>query len=217
MTEFLDLVVVEKFLSCVVVRARSCHRIILEQDGLYICSSCQELQQKLENIPVETEEEAKDDTENLDLEVKMEPEVEVNDGESEVLPHSIFNSEPLRKMSKQLRTKLSCPEGSCKRKFGKYKLLVNHCKLQHSYTEEELPVKLENIKIELEAKGKRRRSSSDSEAPNKCPECDSSFWSHKSLVKHCLSVHSLEREQIPKIRINIKRWEMTSKLPRLEP
>ena len=200
LAEFLDLLVVEKFLSCLVVRSRSCDRIILEQDGLYICSSCQELQQKLENIPVETEEdeEAKDDTENCDLEVKMEPEVEVNDGESEVLSHSIFNSEPLRKMSKQLRTKLSCPEDSCKRKFGKYKLLVNHCKLQHRYTEEELPVKLENIKIELEAKRRRRRSSSDTEAPNKCPECDSSFWSHKSLVKHCVSVHSMAREHIPK-------------------
>ena len=108
MAEFLDLVVLEKFLSCVVVRSRSCDRIILEQDGLYLCSSCQELQQKLENILVEAQEEAKEDTEHCDLEVKMEPEVEVNDGEADVLPHSIFNSEPLKKMSRQLRTKLSC-------------------------------------------------------------------------------------------------------------
>ena len=198
MAEFLDLLVVEKFLSCLVVRSRSCDRIILEQDGLYLCPSCQELQQRLENVPDETEEEAKDDTENCDMEVKMEPEVEVNDGEAEVLSHSIFNSEPLKKMSKQLRTKLSCPEDACKRKFGKYKLLVNHCKLQHRYTDEELPVRLENIKIELEAKRKRGRSSSDSEAPNKCPQCESSFWSHKSLVKHCVSIHSLGRDQIPK-------------------
>ena len=51
--EFLDLLVVEKFLSCLVVRSRSCDRIILEQDGLYLCPSCQDLQQKLENIPVD--------------------------------------------------------------------------------------------------------------------------------------------------------------------
>ena len=39
MAALLDVVVVEKFLSCVVVRSRSCDRIILEQDGLYICPS----------------------------------------------------------------------------------------------------------------------------------------------------------------------------------
>jgi len=199
----LGLVLIEKFLNCVVVRARSCDRVILEQDGLYMCPSCQDLQHKLENLPADPEDrkEEEEEEENCGLDVKMEPEVQVNDAESEVLPHSIFNSEPLRKMSKLLRTKLSCPEDSCNRKFSKYKLLVNHCKLKHYYTDEELPVKLENVKVELEAKKRGRRerserSSTDLEGPNQCTECDSSFWSHKSLVKHCVSVHNMSKDLV---------------------
>merc|ERR1719471_1828563 len=141
---------IEKFLNCVVVRSRTCDRVILEQDDLYLCSSCLHLQQKLEDRPGDTEEN-NEDVENSEMEVKMEPEVEMNDVEAEELPHSIFNSEPLRKMSKLVKTKLSCPEDSCDKKFGKYKLLVNHCRLKHGYSDQEMPVKLENIKIELES------------------------------------------------------------------
>merc|ERR1719481_1729771 len=110
--ENLNLVMIEKFLNCVVVRSRTCDRVILEQDDLYLCSSCLQLQQKLEDRPGDTEE-YNEDVENSEMEVKMEPEVEMNDVEAEELPHSIFNSEPLRKMSKLVKTKLSCPEDSC--------------------------------------------------------------------------------------------------------
>ena len=198
--ENLNLVMIEKFLNCVVVRSRTCDRVILEQDDLYLCSSCLHLQQKLEDRPGDTEE-INEDVENSEMEVKMEPEVEMNDVEAEELPHSIFNSEPLRKMSKLVKTKLSCPEDSCDKKFVKYKLLVNHCRLKHGYSDQEMPVKLENIKIELEALKSVNQTEVTKQVGNKsekksaserftCQYCPKMFKFQSSLTNHTKRYHT---------------------------
>jgi len=208
--EFLGIIMIERFLNCVVVRSRGCSRVMLEQEGMFLCQSCLELKQKLENVTNNGEVEVNkiedkfENDEDCHVDVKMEPEVQVNDGgasgDEEEFVSSFLKSEPMTHVSKQLKTKLKCPDETCKRKFGKYKALVKHCQESHHYFDEELAAKLSQVKIELEAKQKPKKlkSDSDASAPNKCPECEKCYWSHKSLIKHCVDIHNMPRDKIPK-------------------
>ena len=101
----------------------------------------------------------------------------------------------MKRVAKFLKTKLKCPDEDCRRKFGKYKALVRHCREIHGYEDEDLKAKLGNVKIELEAKTKVKRTGSDPAAPNKCPDCELCYWLHKSLVKHCVEVHNSNSSQ----------------------
>lgn len=207
LVEFLGLVMIERFLNCVVVRSRGCSRVMLEQEGMFLCHSCLELKQKLDNVTGNGElelskiEDKFEKNEEFHVDVKMEPEVQVNDGslDDDYVP-SFFKSEPMKHVSKQLKTKLKCPDDNCKRKFGKYKALVKHCQEAHQYFDENLAAKLSQVKIELEAKPRKFRSDNDASAPNQCPECERCYWSHKSLVKHCNEHHNMPRDQIPKAK-----------------
>jgi len=218
--EYLGIVLVEKFLSSVVVRARDCQTVILEQDGVVTCSNCQELKEKLDRRCVSEVEDSKPYSDKLleesEVDVKLEPEVQVKSSElgEEIqfgfpeAQHSIFDGECKNedfenalklKIKVPKGPKLNCPEFGCKRKFSKYKTLVKHCKLKHFYDDIELPVKLDNVKAEFDSIRKTKsRPLNDPTAPNKCQDCEKCFWTHKSLVKHCIKVHSKPREECPK-------------------
>jgi len=157
---------VEKFLSNVVVRARDCQIVIMEEDGVTTCSNCQALKEKLDqkNIDIGDSKSFSQKMEEEVVDVKLEPEVQVKssddvDGFAEQAQHSIFyGDEVLTKNNLKLKikvgksSKINCPEFDCRRKFAKYKTLVKHCKVKHLYDESELPVKLENVKAEFDSK-----------------------------------------------------------------
>lgn len=219
--DYLGIILVEKFLSHVVVRARDCQTVILEEDGVMTCSNCQELKEKLfqKNIDIGDDEDTKPCSQKMEeevVDVKLEPEVQVKSNEdvdeSEFgyarSKHSIFDGDEVQtkndnhlklKIKVGKTSKINCPEFGCRRMFCKYKTLVKHCKVKHLYDEAELPVKLENVKAEFESKKKSSsRMVNDPSAPNKCPDCEKCFWTHKSLVKHCVKVHKKTKEECPK-------------------
>jgi len=205
--EYLGIVLVERFLSSVVVRARDCQTVILEKDGVITCTACQELKEKMDNYSSSGEVDTKPFGEGCEADVKLEPEVQVKSNEedefefSQTQQHAIldeFKSENQLKMRiKVTKTpKLKCPDFGCKRKFSKYKTLVKHCQVVHFYDD---TVKLENIKAEFESiKKSNSRPANDPSAPNKCPDCEKCFWTHKSLIKHCMKVHKRSKEECPK-------------------
>ena len=155
--EFLGIIMIERFLNCVVVRSRGCSRVMLEQEGMFLCQSCLELKQQLDNVKNNGEVEVNkiedkfENDEDCHVDVKMEPEVQVNDGgasgDEEEFVSSFLKSEPMTHVSKQLKTKLKCPDETCKRKFGKYKALVKHCQESHHYFDEELAAKLSQARM----------------------------------------------------------------------
>jgi len=187
--EYLGRVLVEKFLSSVVVRARDCQTVILEQDGVIICNNCQKLKDLMDNQDVDTEEMIAKQIVETTPEIKLEPEVLVKSTISLDPSENLVEKESCLKMKIRLAkvAKIKCAESSCKRKFSKYKALVKHCKAEHYFDE---TVNLENIKVEFESINKSKcRPINDPNAPNKCPDCEKCFWTHKSLVKHCIKVH----------------------------
>ena len=195
--ENLGRVLVEKFRSSVVVRARDCQTVILEQDDMIICNNCQKLKNMIITEDTNSEEIIKQYVET-EPDVKLEPEVEMNSKETEILSDVLLKTEsPLKMKIKVAKIpKIKCPESNCKRKFSKYKALVKHCKNVHYFDE---TVKFENIKLEFESiKRSKCRPSNDPSAPNKCPDCDKCFWTHKSLVKHCVKIHKRVKEECPK-------------------
>jgi len=207
--ENLGIVLVEKFLTSVVVRARDCQTVILEQDGMSICHNCQKLREGMVKQGEGFEAKFSVDTEP-ELQVKLEPVMQVES-----------NSESLECSEKQLKmkikvakiTKIKCPESSCKRKFSKYKGLVKHCKSAHDFDD---AVKFENIKSEFTSLKKSScRAANDPSAPNKCPDCEKCFWTHKSLVKHCVKLHRRLREECPKPNYNqyLEKKKAVLKLP----
>jgi len=196
--ENLGRVLVEKFLSSVVVRARDCQTVVLEQDGMIICNNCQKLKDKMFQEDLNSGEMITKQVVETEPDVKLEPEIEMNSNESEILSEALVKTESSLKMKIKVAkiAKIKCPESSCKRKFSKYKAFVKHCNSVHYFDE---TVKLENIKLEFESIRKSKcRPTNDPSAPNKCPDCDKCFWTHKSLVKHCVKVHKRAKEECPK-------------------
>jgi len=178
------------------------------------------LKEKLDKRCVSEVEDSKPYSDKLleesEVDVKLEPEVQVKSSElgEEIqfgfpeAQHSIFDGECKNedfenalklKIKVPKGPKLNCPEFGCKRKFSKYKTLVKHCKVKHFYDDIELPVKLDSVKAEFDSIRKTKsRPLNDPTAPNKCQDCEKCFWTHKSLVKHCIKVHSKPREECPK-------------------
>jgi len=191
--ENLGIVLVEKFLNSVVVRARDCQTVILEQDGVFICNNCQKLREGMDKQGEGFEAKFCVETESAESQVKLEPEMQVKNNAEE-----LDCSEKHLKMKIKVAkvTKIKCPESSCQRKFSKYKALVKHCNSDHDFDEN---IKFENIKSEFTSLKKSPvRAANDPSAPNKCPDCEKCFWTHKSLVKHCVKVHRMLREECPK-------------------
>ena len=81
--EYLGIVLVERFLSSVVVRARDCQTVILEKDGMLTCTACQELKEKMDNYSSRGEVDTKPFGEGCEADVKLEPEVQVKSNEED--------------------------------------------------------------------------------------------------------------------------------------
>jgi len=230
LVEYWGNVLVEKYLNSVVVRARDCMTVFFDEEVLVTCKNCRDLKEKLKSSSGLEGNESKPYSEKVladeEVDVKLEPDVQVKSNElDEHVHHSVFGGgfkdeedENCLKVKIKLPKgpKMNCPEFGCKRKFSKYKTLVKHCKLKHLYDDIEMPVKLEDVKAEFDSIKKcRSRPTNDPNAPNKCPDCDKCFWTHKSLVKHCVKVHNKSKESCPKPDYEqyLQKKKAVSKLP----